>query len=78
MLTKEELLKRLERYRQGINFEGNDKKFYEFISINFSIDSFFLTNLLSMEEFSEFIENPQKREELNMTLGEIIEEKISG
>ncbi|WP_288018318.1 hypothetical protein [Tenuifilum sp.] len=61
MLTKEELLKRLERYRQGINFKGDDNNFYQFISVNFSIDSFFLTNLLSMEEVSEIIDNPKKR-----------------
>ncbi len=75
MLSKETLTKRLEDFKSKASFNNNNK-FYEFISINFEMDKFFVLNLLEKNEILKVLEDNDLIVKLNQTLGEIIEENL--
>lgn len=78
MLSKETLTKRLEDFKSKASFASfkNNNKFYEFISINFEMDKFFVLNLLEKNEILKVLEDKDLIVKLNQTLGEIIEENL--
>lgn len=56
-LTKEELEKRLNKYRKSMGFEPENQRFHEFLKINIDIDPYFILNLPKKLEVKEIIEN---------------------
>ncbi len=76
MLSKEQLNERLSQFKEKVNFQGDELKFWEFISLNFEIDSFFILNILSGDEILELIDDRDKFSKINETFSNLLEDKM--